>query len=39
MEPDFPFLADELAEPRPDMNIKSTTCSENKKFYYGWFQK
>ena len=21
-EPDFPFLADEIAEPRPDMNIK-----------------
>ena len=22
MKPDFPSLADEIAEPRPDMNIK-----------------
>ena len=22
IEPDFPCLADEIAEPRPDMNIK-----------------
>ena len=31
MEPDFPCLADEIAEPCPDMNIKiaAFTVSEN----------
>ena len=24
IEPDFPYLADEIAEPRPDMKIKVT---------------
>ena len=27
-------LADEIAEPRPDMNIKVTAFTESKKFYY-----
>ena len=36
MEPDFPCLADEIAEPRPDMNIKVTAFTEIKKFYYTW---
>ena len=31
---DFPLLADELAKPRPDMNIKVTAFSESKKFYF-----
>ena len=31
---DFPRLADEIAEPRPDMNIKVTAFTESKKFYY-----
>ena len=34
IEPDFPCLADEIAEPRPDMNIKATAFTESKKFYY-----
>ena len=34
MEPDFPCLADEIAEPRPDMNIKVTAFTVSKKFYY-----
>ena len=34
IEPDFPFLADEIAKPRPDINIKVTACTESKKFYY-----
>ena len=34
IEPDFPCLADEIAEPRPFMNIKVTTFLESKKFYY-----
>ena len=33
-EPDFPSLADEIAEPHPDINIKVTAFTENKKFYY-----
>ena len=32
--PDFPSLADEIAEQRPDMNIKVTACTVSKKFYY-----
>ena len=31
MEPDFPCLADEIAEPRPDMNIKDTAFTESLK--------
>ena len=31
---DFPCLADEIAEPRPDMNIKVTAFTESIKFYY-----
>ena len=34
MEPDFPCLADEIVELRPDMNIKVTAFTESKKFYY-----
>ena len=34
MEPDLPCLADEIVEPRPDMNIKVTAFTESKKFYY-----
>ena len=30
---DFP-LADEIAEPRPDMNIKIAAFTVSKKFYY-----
>ena len=32
--PDFPCLADEIAEPRPDMNIKVTAFTKSRKFYY-----
>ena len=31
IEPDFPCLADELAEPRPDMNIKVTHLYREQK--------
>ena len=31
IEPDFPSLADEIAEPRPDMNIKVTAFTVSKK--------
>ena len=31
---DFPCLADELAKPCQDMNIKVTAFTESKKFYY-----
>ena len=34
IEPDFPCLPDEIVEQRPDMNIKVTAFTENKKFYY-----
>ena len=30
-KPDFPSLADEIAEPRPDMNIKGTAFKVSKK--------
>ena len=33
MGPDFPSLADEIAEPRPDMNIKVTAFTVSNKFY------
>ena len=29
--PDFPSLADEIAEPRPDMNIKVAAFTESEK--------
>ena len=31
IEPGFPCLADEIAKPRPDMNIKVTAFTESKK--------
>ena len=31
MEPDFPCLADEIAEPRPDMNIKVVAFTVSEK--------
>ena len=31
IEPDFPSLADEIAEPRPDMNIKVAAFTVSKK--------
>ena len=31
IEPDFPCLADEIAEPRPDMNIKVTAFTVSEK--------
>ena len=34
IEPDFYCLADEIADPRPDMNIKVAAFTESKKFYY-----
>ena len=30
-KPDFPYLADEIAEPRPDMNIKVAAFTVNLK--------
>ena len=33
IKPDFPFSADEIAEPRPDMNIKLITFTVTKKLY------
>ena len=33
IEPDFPCLADEIAKPRPDKNIKVTAFTESKEFY------
>ena len=34
LEPDFLCLADEIAEPHPDMNIKVSAFTESIKFYY-----
>ena len=31
MEPDFPSLADEIAKPRPDLNIKVTAFTVSEK--------
>ena len=31
---DFPSFADRIAEQHPDMNIKVTTFTVSKKFYY-----
>ena len=33
MVPDFPSLADEIAEPPPDMTIKVTALTVSKKSY------
>ena len=32
IEPPFPSLADEIAEPRPDMNIKVANFTVSEKF-------
>ena len=32
IEPDFPCLADKIAEPRPDMNIKIAAFTGSKKY-------
>ena len=32
MKPDFPSLADEIAEPRPDVNIKVAAFTVSEKF-------
>ena len=34
MEPGFPSWADEIVEPRPDMNIKVTAFTVALKLYY-----
>ena len=34
IEPDFPSLADEIAEPCPDMNSKVTAFTVSKMLYY-----
>ena len=34
IETDFPSLADEIAEPRPDMNIKVAAFTVTQKLYY-----
>ena len=31
IEPDFPWVADEIAQPRPDMNIKVAAFTVSKK--------
>ena len=31
-KPDFPCLADEIAEPRPDMNIKVAAFTVSEKY-------
>ena len=33
IEPDFPCLADEIAEPRPDMNIKFAAFTVREKSF------
>ena len=33
IEPDFPRLADEIAEPRPDMNIKFAAFTVSEKSF------
>ena len=33
IKPDFPSLADEIAEPHPDMNIKVAAFTESEKSY------
>ena len=34
IEPDFPCLADEIVEPRPDMNIKVAAFTVSEKSIY-----
>ena len=34
IKPGFPSFADEVAEPRPDMNIKVAAITAIKEFYY-----
>ena len=34
IEPDIPSLADEIDEPRPNMNIKIADLTESEKFTY-----
>ena len=34
IEPDYPFWADEIAEPRSDMNIKVAAFTLTQKLYY-----
>ena len=34
IKPDFPSLADEIAEPRPDMNIKVAAFTVSEKSIY-----
>ena len=36
-KPDFPSLADEIAEPHPDMNIKVTAFTVSKKSSNTWY--
>ena len=36
MEPDFPCLADEIAETRPDKNIKVAAFTVSKKSIYSF---
>ena len=36
MKPDFPSLANEIAEPHPDMNIKVFAFTVNEKSSYKW---
>ena len=38
MGPDFLPLADEIAEPHPDMNIKVTAFTMSKQFCYIWYE-
>ena len=37
IEPDFPCLVDEIAEPRPDMNIKVAAFTISKKSIYNYY--
>ena len=37
IKPDFPSFSDEIAEPRPDMNIKFAAFTAIKEFYYTLF--
>ena len=37
--PYFPCLADEIAEPHPDMNIKVAAFTVREKFYYTCIDK
>ena len=39
MKPDFPSLADEIAEPHPDMNIKVAAFTVSEKSSNNIYQK